>query len=69
MNEFLQMVHFFETQKIENFIEALSKEPDPNDPMVQDEIAYRLGLDLGTLSKWDKEIIGREVAKRWSWAN
>lgn len=69
MDEFLQMVYFLETQKIEDFIEALAREPDPNDPMVQDEIAYRLGLDLDTLSKWDKEIIGREVAKRWSWAN
>jgi hypothetical protein len=59
------MMFIIEEDKKEQFIEALAREPDPNDPMVQDEIAYRLGIDTSFWTKWEKEEIGREVAKRW----
>lgn len=65
MQDFLFMIFACEEQKKEDFIDALAQEPDPNDPMIQDEIAYRLGIDMNLWSKWEKEEIEREVAKRW----
>lgn len=59
------MMFVIEEDKKEQFIEALVREPDPNDPMIQDEIAYRLGIDTNLWSKWEKEEIEREVANRW----
>lgn len=65
MKDFLFMVYACEEQKKEDFINALAQEEDPNDPMVQDAIAYRLGIDTNLWTKWDIEYIEREVAKRW----
>jgi hypothetical protein len=65
MEDFLFMVYACEEQKKEDFINALANESDPDDPMVQDAIAYNLGIDFGTWSKWDWEYIESEVAKRW----
>ena len=65
MKDFLFMIYACEEQKKEDFINALANEPDPNDPTVQEEIAYRLGIDTDLWTEWDKEYIGREVAKRW----
>lgn len=65
MKDFLFMVYACEEQKKEDFINALANEPDPNDPIVQEQIAYNLGIDFGTWSKWDWEYIQREVEKRW----
>ena len=59
------MMFICEEDKKEQFIEALAQESDPNDPMVQDEIAYRLGIDMNLWTKWDIEEIEREVSKRW----
>lgn len=65
MEDFLFMIYACEEQKKEDFINALASEPDPNDPMIQDEIAYQLGIDTNLWSKWEKEEIEREVANRW----
>lgn len=65
MEDFLFMVFACEEQKKEDFINALANEPDPNDPMVQDAIAYQLGIDTNLWTKWDIEYIQREVEKRW----
>ena len=66
MKDFLFMIYACEEQKKEDFINALANEPDPNDPIVQEEIAYNLGIDFNLWSKWDWEYIMREVEKRWS---
>lgn len=65
MEDFLFMIYACEEQKKEDFINALASEPDPNDPMVQEQIAYNLGIDFDTWGKWDWEYIQREVEKRW----
>lgn len=65
MKDFLFMIYACEEQKKEDFINALAQEEDPNDPMVQDAIAYRLGINTDLWTKWDIEYIGKEVAKRW----
>lgn len=65
MEDFLFMVYACEEQKKEDFINALANEPDPNDPIIQESIAYELGIDFDTWSKWDWEYIQREVEKRW----
>ena len=65
MKDFLFMIYACEEQKKEDFINALAQEEDPNDPMVQDAIAYRLGINTDLWTKWDLEYIEREVAKRW----
>ena len=65
MQDFLFMVYACEEQKKEDFINALANEPDPNDPIIQESIAYELGIDFDTWSKWDWEYIQRKVEKRW----
>jgi hypothetical protein len=65
MKDFLFMIYACEEQKKEDFINALANEPDPNDPIVQESIAYELGIDFDLWSKWDWEYIQREVEKRW----
>ena len=65
MQDFLFMIYACEEQKKEDFINALAQEPDPNDPIVQESIAYELGIDFDLWSKWDWEYIQREVEKRW----
>ena len=66
MKDFLFMIYACEEQKKEDFINALANEPDPNDPIVQESIAYELGIDFDTWSKWDWDYIQREVEKRWT---
>ena len=65
MKDFLFMIYACEEQKKEDFINALASEPDPNDPIVQESIAYELGIDFDTWSKWDWDYIQSEVEKRW----
>lgn len=65
MKDFLFMIYACEEQKKEDFINALANEPDPNDPIVQEQIAYELGIDFNLWSKWDWEYIQSEVEKRW----
>ena len=65
MQDFLFMIYACEEQKKEDFINALANEPDPNDPIVQEQIAYDLGIDFDLLGKWDWEYIQSEVAKKW----
>ena len=65
MNDFLFMVFACEEMKKEEFINALSQEPNPNDPCIQEEIANRVGLDFNLLSDWERQEIEREVANRW----
>ena len=59
------MMFVCEEQKKEDFINALAQEEDPNDPIVQESIAYQVGLDTNSLSRWEIEEIEREVSKRW----
>lgn len=65
MKDFLFMIYACEEQKKEEFIEALAQEEDPNDPEVQREIAYRLGIDTDLWTASDIAYIEREVEKRW----
>ena len=65
MKNFLFMIHACEEQKKEDFINALANEPDPNDPEVQEAIASSIGLDLDSLSQYELDYIGKEVAARW----
>ena len=65
MKDFLFMIYACEEQKKEDFINALAQEEDPNDPVVQHEIANSIGLDIDLLSQWDINYIESEVAKRW----
>ena len=65
MKDFLFMIYACEEQKKEDFINALACEEDPNDPIIQEQIAYNLGIDFDMWSNWDWEYIEREVAKRW----
>lgn len=65
MEDFLFMIYACEEQKKEDFINALANEPDPNDPIIQESIAYELGIDFDLWNKWDWEYIQREVEKRW----
>lgn len=65
MEDFLFMIYACEEQKKEDFINALASEPDPNDPIVQEQIAYNLGIDFDLWSKWDWDYIQSEVEKRW----
>ena len=65
MKDFLFMIYACEEQKKEDFINALASESDPNDPIVQEQIAYDLGIDFDLWSKWDWDYIQSEVEKRW----
>ena len=65
MKDFLFMIYACEEQKKEDFINALANEPDPTDPMAQDAIAYELGIDFDTWTKWDWEYVQKEIEKRW----
>ena len=65
-DDFLFMIFACEEQKKEDFIEALASESDPNDPIVQEQIAYNLGIDFDLWSKWDWDYIQSEVEKRWT---
>lgn len=66
MQDFLFMIYACEEQKKEDFINALAREPDPNDEVVQHEIASSIGLDIDMLSQSEIDYIEREVAKRWA---
>jgi len=51
-------------QKIEDFINELAKEDDPNDDWVQQRIAIDVGINLDHLTNSEIEYIEREVANR-----
>lgn len=51
---------------IENFIEDLAKEEDPNDEYVQESLASKHCLSLKALTSYEKEYIERQVAKLWA---
>ena len=50
---------------IENFIEDLAKEEDPNDEYVQETLASKHCLSLNALSSYERKYIGEEAAKKW----
>ena len=54
----------YHQQKIEDFINLLAAEPDPNDADIQWALCYKVGLNPDNLSPYDLDYIEREVAKR-----
>lgn len=54
----------YHTQTIEDFIDRLAAEDDPNDAWVQARIAMDLGINLNRLSESEIQYIEEEVAKR-----
>ena len=52
-------------QSIEDFINMLSKEDDPQDPVVQCHCAVQCCLDWSCLSSDEIKYIEREVSRRW----
>lgn len=54
----------YHQQQIEDFIDALSAVPDPNDYRCQIEAVIASGLDYESLTSDDIKYIEREVAKR-----
>lgn len=56
----------YHQQKIEDFINALSDERDPNDYWTQRHVARNVGVQIDDFSDDDIEYIEREVAKRWN---
>ena len=61
----LESLYYYSNQKIEDFIEALAAEPNPNDLSRQYALAKAAGLNLNNLTSFDIEYIEKEVAKRW----
>lgn len=51
---------------IENFIEDLANEEDPNDEKTQERIAGKHGLWLEALTSYEKDYIGKQVSKLWA---
>lgn len=54
----------YHTQTIEDFIDTLAAEDDPNDVWVQQRVAMRFGINLDRLSQSEIFYIEEEVAKR-----
>ena len=61
----LDSIYYHHCQKIEDFVEALAAEPNPNDLSRQYALAKAAGLNLNNLTSYDIEYIEKEVAKRW----
>jgi hypothetical protein len=53
------------TQMLEDVINALAREPDPNDIDIQRQICYRYGLNLDFLTDGEIAYVEREVARKW----
>ena len=54
----------YHQQKIEEFIDLLAAEADPNDADTQWAMLRQVGLSADSLSPYDIHYIEREVAKR-----
>ena len=54
----------YHTTKIEELIDRLAAENDPNDPWVQNQICCELGIHLNHLTDSEISYIEEEVAKR-----
>ena len=52
-------------QRIEDFINALAAADDPNDIDAQANAALVANLNISSLTRYEREYIEREVAKRW----
>lgn len=65
VRNFLFTMYAADTQRIEDVINALSRECYPDDPNVQAIICKRYGLDLDYLTDEELSYIESEVAKRW----
>lgn len=55
------------TQMIDDVVNALAREPNPNDIDIQRQICHRHGLNLDFLTDGEIAYMEREVAKRWHW--
>jgi hypothetical protein len=51
-------------ESIEDFINALAQEEDPNDPYTQRRLAYECNLDINILTASEIEYIQKEVSER-----
>lgn len=54
----------YHQQSIEDFIDALAKNDNPNDPINQRSIARYVGLDFNSLTNAEISYIEEEVSKR-----
>ena len=61
----LDSMYYHHRQKMEDFINALAAEPNPNDLSRQHALARDAGLNLNNLTSFDIDYIEKEVAKRW----
>lgn len=61
----LDSMYYHHRQKMEDFINALAAEPNPNVLARQQELARAAGLNLNNLTSYDINYIEKEVAKRW----
>lgn len=64
MDQLFYYVMMDRDEKIEEFIQALLLEEDPNDEFIQARICEEIGLNLNDLSDDDIEYIEVEIAKR-----
>lgn len=54
----------YHTTQIEEFIDKLTKEDDPNDVWVQHQLACEVGINLDNLTNSEIAYIEEEVANR-----
>ena len=57
----------YRQQQIENFVSYLARTNDPNDFGNQSTAALAANLNLGSLTRQEREYIESEVAKRHVW--
>ena len=57
----------YKQQQIDNFINYLARTNDPNDFGNQSTAALAANLNLGSLTRQEREYIESEVAKRHVW--
>lgn len=58
------LMYVAHTESIEDFINALAQEEDPNDSYTQHRLAYECNLDINMLTASEIEYIQKEVSER-----
>lgn len=58
------LAYVAQTEAIEDFIDALAQEEDPNDLSTQHRLAYECNLDINTLTSSEIKYIQKEVSER-----
>ena len=65
VQSFAYTCYAMHTQAIEDVINELAREPNPNDIYRQREICAAYGIDLDALTTQEIAYMESEVAKRW----